>query len=100
MMHIITKVAIAAAVPAAVAVGFGYLAMRAPRPEAAQLLYVHAFTVAVIGILVGVIVWAATSVQEALRHLADEKEEARVRLVMAAMRRGVDTNLIYGPKDL
>lgn len=103
MMHIITKVATAAALPAAMALGFGYLAMKAPRPEAAQLLYAHAATMAGIGILAGVVVWVGHYVLEALtvaRALNREANEARVRMLMLADSGGGDAGSIFGPKEM
>lgn len=103
MMHVITKVAITASVPAALAVGLGYLAMKAPRPEAAQLLYAHAATMAILGILAGVVVWAVNIMQEELivsRNLARETNEAKVRMLMLADLNGDNVDAIFGPKEM
>jgi len=102
MMRIITKVALAAAGPAAMAVGLGYLAMTAPRPEAAQLLYAHAGTVAAIGLLAGIGVWLGHYLQEVLRvsrYLADETDEAKTRLLWRSALQGQNADLIFGPKE-
>lgn len=101
-MHIITKVALAAAVPAVLAVGFGYLAMTAHRPDAAHLLYAHAATMAGIGILAGVVMWVGHYVLEALRATQvqnREADEAKVRMLMLADR-GRIADSIFGPKDM
>lgn len=99
MMHIITKVAIAAAIPAVAAVGISCLAMKAPRPETAQLLYALASTVLVVGILVGVVVWVGHNIQKGLMKIAGESDEAKVRMLMhAAMRENAD--IVFGPKEL
>lgn len=104
MMHIITKVTLAAAAPAAMAVGLGYLAMTAHRPEAAQLLYAQAATTAGIGILAGIVMWASHYVLEALRAAQANKreaDEAKVRmLMMADSGRGGIVDSIFGPKEM
>lgn len=107
MMHVITKVAITAAVPAVIAVGLGYLAMKAPRPETAQLLYAHAGTVAALGILAGVVVWWGHYIKEGLRHtgrtsrrVLRETDEAKVRMLMLADLNGDNVDAIFGPKEM
>lgn len=100
MMHIIAKVATTAAIPAAVAVVLGYLAMTAQRTEEAQQLYASSAIIAILGMLSVIVVWVGHRTREQLQKIHNANKEAQVRLLMkAATDRGADMNAIFGPKE-